>query len=273
MASIAAYLVTHAATVQALFYGAFIVSCWCVEQVFLGDHDGRKQRRARINGWFVVTALPIQVGLSLVCVWAAYEVTLHQWGLLYWLPWHNSVWVKYVLMFVLLDFLDWLYHYTMHHVPVFWRFHLVHHTDRAMDASTTVREHPGETAIRNGFLIMWVVLCGASIEVLMLRQAAESASNILAHTSFRLRDRTAQVLGWLLITPNLHHVHHHQARPYTDSNYGDVFSVWDRLFGTFATLRAEDTVFGLDTHMKADGDERFGSAFALPFKRRGDATA
>ena len=188
---------------------------------------------------------------------------------MHWLPGGESPWVKYGLMFVLLDFLDWIYHYAMHQVPLFWRFHLVHHTDQAIDVSTTVREHPGETVVRNGFLMVWVLLCGASMEVLVLRQTVETVANILAHTSFRLRARPARILGWVLITPNLHHVHHHARLPYTNSNYGDVFSIWDRMFRTFQNLAEADTEAGLDTHPSAGPDHGFSRrALAMPFASR-----
>ena len=106
-----------------------------------------------------------------------------------------------------------------------------------------------ETLIRNGFLMLWVLLCGASVEILILRQSVETVANIFAHTSLRLRPRPARMLGWLFITPNLHHAHHHFQMPATNCNYGDVFSIWDRLFGTFINLSREETVFGLDTQM------------------------
>jgi sterol desaturase/sphingolipid hydroxylase (fatty acid hydroxylase superfamily) len=262
-------LVQNATIVQALLFGAVILACWTLESRMLGVHLLRKKRRAGINALFALCVLPIQIVMTLGCMTLAWWVTEREWGLLHQLPWKETVWVKYVAMFVLLDFLDWVYHYAMHHVPLFWRFHLVHHTDQAIDASTTVREHPGETVVRNGFLILWVFLCGASLEILVLRQTVETVANILAHTSFRLRERSARILGWVLITPNLHHVHHHARLPYTNSNYGDVFSVWDRLFGTLANLAHKDTEIGLDTHLNAAGDDGFVRSMAMPFDPSG----
>ena len=192
--------------------------------------------------------------MMLVCACVAKWTTNNHWGLVYLLPNAEQPLIKYGMMFIVLDFLDYTYHVTMHHVAVFWRFHLVHHTDRAVDVSTTVREHPGETLIRNSFLILWVFLCGASVEILMLRQLAETAANLYAHTSVRLPPPWARALGWLFITPNLHHAHHHFQMPATNRNYGDVFSIWDRLFGTFTNLAREDTVFGLETHRERIGD-------------------
>ena len=264
MTSLRDFLVLHAAPVQVALFVAVIVGCWAVEAAFASSGQGRKQRRARINGLFASVALPVQVGMATFCIIAVSWVTANECGLVYWLPGHESAWIRFGLMFILLDFLDYVYHWAMHHVPLFWRFHLVHHTDSDIDVSTTVREHPGETLVRNGFLILWVFLCGASAEVLILRQTIETVANILAHTSFRLAERPARWLGAVFITPNLHHVHHHNRLPFTNSNYGDVFSIWDRVFGTLRGLKREDTVFGLDG-MAGTTDCTFAAALGLPF--------
>ena len=257
-------LVAHASSIQGALFVGVIVTCWLTENLVGGLNQGRKRRRGRINAMFAASAFPVQIGMTVLGIVAAEWVTTHHWGLVYLLPAYESPWIRFGLMFVALDFLDYVYHWSMHHVPLFWRFHLVHHTDQDMDASTTVREHPGETLVRNGFLILWVFTCGASMEILVLRQTVETVANILAHTSLRLGERAARLLGAVFITPNLHHVHHHHRMPYTNSNYGDVFSVWDRLFGTLRALRLDETVFGLDTHT-SPGDCSFAAALAMPF--------
>jgi len=253
------------AGLESILFVATIVVCWAAESVHAHAGSRRKYKRARINSSFVIIALPIQIVMGGFCAGVASYVTMHHWGLLYLVPWHESALIKYGLMFVFLDFLDYVYHYIMHHVPLLWKLHLVHHTDRGMDVSTTVREHPGETCVRNGFLIVWVVLSGASLEILLARQAVETLSNILSHSSFRLPASVARVLGWALITPNLHHVHHHARLPYTDMNYGDVFSIWDRMFTTLSDLPAPATEFGLDTHLPREGDDSFLRGLAMPF--------
>jgi len=150
-------------------------------------------------------------------------------------------------MFLALDFLDYAYHYMAHNTPFIWRLHLVHHSDRAVDVSTTFREHPAETFLRVSFLAVSLVICGATLPALVLRQTVETFSNTLQHTTFRLPGRLGRVAGWLFVTSNLHHTHHHFQQPGTNCNYGDVFSIWDRLFGTFVEF--DKPVFGLDTHM------------------------
>ena len=86
------------------------------------------------------------------------------------------------------------------------------------------------------------------MQVLVLRQTFQTFSNVVQHTRFDLSPTAARILGLVFVTPNLHHIHHHHRQPGTDCNYGDVFSLWDRLFGTFVDIPATDVVFGLDTH-------------------------
>ena len=253
---IAHCLFTHQTSTQITWFALLIMSLWLVETVALPQSTTVKWRHTSLNSLFVLTALPIQIVMMLVVGCVASWTTHCRWGLVHLLPHADHPLIKYGLMFLVLDLLDYVYHVTMHHVAPFWRFHLVHHTDQAVDVSTTVREHPGETFIRNCFLILWVFLCGPSVEILMLRQIADTASNLFAHTSVQLPPRSARVLGWLFITPNLHHVHHHFELPATNCNYGDVFSFWDRLFGTFMNLPRKDTVFGLQTHLDGAGEAR-----------------
>ena len=265
------FLVRHADLTQILLFAGAISALWAVEHVVVALPEGEKLRHTGVNALFALTALPIELALSAACLAASRQTIDHGLGLVSLFPDPSSVWVKYVLVFFALDLFDYVYHRLMHHVPPLWRFHLVHHTDRHVDSSTTVREHPGETAIRSAALVLWTFLLGASFEVLLLRQAAETVSAIVAHSALRMPAGMARAVGTVFVTPNLHHVHHHNVLPYTDSNFGGVFSIWDRLFGTFAELAACDTVFGLDTHMEAADD--FGALVAMPFQRSdGDAS-
>ena len=262
------FLVQNAGTTQTLIFALVVSSLWVVEKLVLAQPAGGKLRHAALNSLFILSALPIELVCSVVCVVLATWVVTHRWGLVFLLPYADNPWIKYGLMFIVLDLLDYVYHFTMHHIPGFWRFHLVHHTDHVVDASTTVREHPGETLLRNGFLFVWILISGASFELLVLRQTAQTIATIFAHSAFRLPSGPARILGWVFITPNLHHVHHHYELPYTNCNYGDVFSIWDRIFGTFATLTAEETVFGLDTHFEDDAAKRFRGMIEMPFAKR-----
>jgi sterol desaturase/sphingolipid hydroxylase (fatty acid hydroxylase superfamily) len=260
-------LVTHVLSIQILLFAATFISLWLAEKVILAEFIVTKWRHTSINAFLMLFALPVQLLAGLLLLMLTNWVTLHHWGLIYILPHASSPWIKYGLMFLMLDFLDYIYHNVMHKVPGFWRFHLVHHTDKMSDASTTLREHPGETVLRNGFLMCWVLLCGASSGALILRQTAQTLFNLSSHSSFRLPTRIARVIGWVFVTPNIHHVHHHFRLPYTDRNYGDNFSIWDRLFGTFAELSSKETIFGLDSHVTEDVNHHL-SVINMPFRNR-----
>lgn len=263
-------LIDHTSSIQVGLYIFIFTTLWVLEQFFSAEPISRKWRHTSLNALLIFSALPLQLVMTLLLIPLAGWVTSHHWGLLYLLPHSSSPWVKYLLIFFILDFLDYVYHRTMHLVPPFWRFHLVHHTDRKLDVSTTVREHPGETIIRNCFLFLWVFLTGAGVFVLILRQTFQSFANITSHTAFRLSPRMAKILGLLFVTPNIHHVHHHFQLPYTNSNYGDVFSIWDRLFGTLTELPAEETVHGLDTHMDESLHSNYMGIVSMPFRNEAD---
>jgi sterol desaturase/sphingolipid hydroxylase (fatty acid hydroxylase superfamily) len=242
-------LFAHPSSIQVSLYGSVIITLWLSEWLRQPQAVRLKLRHTSLNALFILTALPLQLLMMVPCLFLARWTGEHQFGLIYLLPDPEQPWIKYGLMFVVLDLLDYVYHRTAHHVRLMWRFHSIHHTDLAVDVTTTVREHPGETLIRNCFLITYVVLCGASIEVLILRQSAQTMANLSSHTALRLPERVARVVAWIFITPNLHHAHHHYMLPTTNRNFGDVLSIWDRLFGTLVHHTREDIVFGLNGRM------------------------
>ncbi len=258
---------THEDLTQLFLYAAVITSLWFAELMFSLKDLQLKWKHSAINALFIFTALPVQLSLTsfivLISVWA----NTHHWGLVNFIPYHQNKWVYYISLFFLLDFCEYIYHVTMHKIDTLWKFHLVHHSDLQVDVSTTVREHPGETFVRTCCLMLWTFLLGPAVGVLILRQTFQTVSNIAAHTEFRLSPRANKIIGLLFITPNLHHVHHHYELPYTDCNYGDVLSVWDRLFGTFCELERGDTVFGIDTHMDENVNGRFLSVIKVPFQK------
>jgi len=257
----------HEDAAQIILYATIITSLWFAEILVSADSLRTKFRHSSVNLLFICTALPVQLLLTTFIVIMSKWTNLHHWGLLNLVHWHTKGWMYYIVAFVLLDLCEYAYHVIMHKTDALWKFHLVHHSDLKVDVSTTTREHPGETFVRTCFLILWVTMLGPVIGVLIVRQIFQSFSNIAAHTEFRLSDRANKIVGSIFITPNLHHVHHHYRLPYTDCNYGDVLSIWDRLFGTFGELDREDTCFGIDTHMDEKINGRFLNVVKIPFQK------
>ena len=240
-------------------------SFWTIENLIEFDGKYPKWKHFWVNAQFVLFAAPVQFLLGLAFVFTANWVTAHHFGLLYWVPGFSSPLANVVGTFIILDFCEYIYHVFMHTFKPLWMFHLVHHSDRVVDVSTTLREHPGETFIRLTFLLLWVFLSGASFWAILFRQFIQIVANVFAHAHFRLPKKVDKILSWVIVTPNFHHVHHHFEQPYTNTNYGDVLSIWDRMFGTYSHLSAEKTVFGLDTYMDASENAYFKKLIKMPF--------
>lgn len=265
MKSIIAYFISNPSSIEIFIFGALMLSLWFAEFLMLAMPVGVKLKHTGTNLLFILTALPIQLFITIFLLMESATMMKNHWGLLNRMPFHNTFFVKYILGFLLLDFCEYIYHIIMHKTKPLWNFHLVHHSDQKMDVSTTVREHPGETVVRMLFLLLWVALLGASLPLLLLRQTFQTITNVTSHTQFRLNGVSAKILGWVFVTPNLHHVHHHHQLPYTDCNYGDVLIIWDRLFGTYGELDIKDTVFGIDTHPDSEVCKNFVEIIKIPF--------
>jgi sterol desaturase/sphingolipid hydroxylase (fatty acid hydroxylase superfamily) len=267
MINLRGFFSTHEDVAQIILYAAIITLLWFAEVLVATDGLRSKWRHSSVNLLFIFTALPVQLFLTgfilIISKWANFN----HWGLLNLMHWHTKGLGYYFTAFVLLDLCEYIYHVTMHKFDALWKFHLVHHSDLKVDVSTTVREHPCETFIRTCFLTLWVFILGPIIGVLIIRQIFQTFSNIVAHTEFRLSDRVNKIVSILFITPNLHHVHHHYRLPYTDCNYGDVLSIWDRIFGTLGELDKEDTHFGIDTHMDENVNGKFINIVRIPFQK------
>ncbi|MBB2148253.1 sterol desaturase family protein [Pedobacter gandavensis] len=254
----------HSTLLQIFLFLGVIILIWVAELHNALVDAKEKWRHSRVNLLFITTALPIQLSLSALVILVSGWVTIHHWGLLYLLPGTTYGWLKYLIAFLLLDFCEYVYHVLMHKTPKFWNFHLIHHSDEEVDVSTTLREHPCETFIRVCFLMVWVFLSGASIGVLLLRQTIQTVANLTAHSNYKIPVKIERICQLLFITPRLHQVHHHFELPYTDCNYGDVFCIWDRLFGTYREMPEEDIKFGVDNYQNYSSSD-FKALIQHPF--------
>lgn len=254
----------HSTLLQIFLFLGVITLIWIAELHHALVDAKEKWRHSRVNLLFITTALPIQLSLSALVVLISGWVTLHHWGIMFLLPESTYGWLKYLIAFFLLDFCEYVYHVLMHKISPFWGFHLIHHSDEEVDVSTTLREHPCETFIRVSFLILWVFLSGASIGVLLLRQTIQTVANLTAHSNYRIPVKIEKICQLLFITPRLHQVHHHFELPYTDCNYGDVFCIWDRLFGTYKEMPKEEIKFGIDNYQNYSSSD-FKALIRHPF--------
>lgn len=148
---------------------------------------------------------------------------------------------------VALDFSFYVTHLAMHKVPAFWRFHCVHHSDPALDVTTTIRQHPGESVIRYASLAAFAIALGASPGAFAVYRVWVALNGLLEHANLRAPRALDRALAWVTTWPHMHKLHHSRRPEETDSNYSNIFSVWDRLFGTYTpSERGTNVAYGLD---------------------------
>ena len=156
--------------------------------------------------------------------------------------------IQIVAGVVVLDFsAGYLAHRALHLFPILWRFHRVHHSDEFVDATTTYRTHPVETVWRFLFVILPVWTLGIPAQAVVIQRLVSAANGILEHANIRLWAPLDRVVSLVWVTPNVHKIHHSRQLSETNSNYGNVLTIYDRLLGTFTpSHRAESVVYGLD---------------------------
>lgn len=248
MESIIHYFETIPSWHRSLILVGGITFFWLLEgTVPLYRFTYKKWRHALPNFFFTLTTIIINFALAFVLLKTADWTVANDFGIINWLP-AMPLWAYIILGVLLLDFLGaYLPHYVEHRVKPLWMIHLVHHTDHNVDTTTANRHHPLESVIRFVFTLFGVFIIGTPIGIIMLYQSLSIVATQFGHANIRLPRRVDDALSWFLVSPDMHKVHHHYILPYTDSNYGNIFSVWDRLFGTFMKLDREKIVYGVDT--------------------------
>ena len=172
--------------------------------------------------------------------------------------------VEIVAVLLVLDFAWYLTHRSMHLVPSFWRFHAVHHSDLVVDVTTTYRQHPVEGLIRYAFLATFAFGVGASPAAFALYRLWSVFMGQAEHANVRLPQWLDTAISYVTMSPIMHKVHHSRDRRYTDTNYSQIFSMWDRIFKTCTPARyGRDIDFGLNGCDSAN-DQSFVGLLTLP---------
>lgn len=240
--------------------------CWALEArapLFLAV--GKKWRHAGVNSIFLLSTLSVSAPLlashTLAFVWHSEQ----EFGFLYLLD--APLWLSLLLSILALDLLaQHGIHFLLHRVKWLWRLHMVHHADRDVDATTGFRHHPGDAVARNLASLFTVILMGIPFSHYLLYRLITIVFAYLTHANIRVSPTLDRPLRALFVTPDLHKFHHHLERPRTDCNYGNILSVWDRLFGTLTEGDLGRIRYGLDVlPEKRDQDVLY--QFLLPFDR------
>ena len=208
----------------------------------------------------------LAVALPLLAIGAAMDAQAQGWGLFNRLDWPG--WVELVLSVLILDLAIWAQHVVTHKVPFLWRFHRVHHADRDMDVTTGFRFQPVEILASMGLKVGMVYLLGPSALAVLVFEILLSGTALFDHSNLALPGWLDRVVRLVLVTPDMHRVHHSVHREEHDSNYGFALSVWDRLFGTYVPepkAGHQDMVVGLE--WQDERPAKLGWSLGLPFRR------
>ena len=266
--AIKTYFETIPSLHRALILAGGISFFWIIESaVPLFQFKYNKTKHAALNIFFTFTTIAINFAFALVMVKTSDYVVANGWGLLQVVKMH--ILFELIIGLMLLDLIGaYLVHMIEHKVKFLWRFHLIHHTDTWIDTTSANRHHPGESVLRFIFTTFGVLIVGCPMWMVFLYQTLSVVATQFNHANITLPKKLDMILSYFIVSPDMHKVHHHYVLPYTDSNYGNIFSIWDRLFGTFKTLDREKLVYGVDTHMKAEENNKLSNLLTIPFQKR-----
>lgn len=204
----------------------------------------------------------IPITATLTAIWAE----ANGWGLFNFVDW--PVWLEWIIAFAALDFVIWAQHVITHKIPILWRIHRVHHSDEDLDATSAVRFHPLEIVLSIFIKSLALILLGAPPELVVVFEATVNGSALFNHANFRLPLALDKWLRYLIVTPDMHRVHHSVIHRETDSNYGFALSIWDRIFRTYVDQPEkghDGMTVGLN-EWQDDAPTRLGWTLALPFR-------
>ncbi|MFM8567333.1 MAG: sterol desaturase family protein [Gemmatimonadota bacterium] len=268
MDALIAYFAGIPSSHRALILAGGIALFWLWETAEpLVRADYRKGRHALVNLFFTATTIVVNFLLAFLLLRASEWAEARELGVLFLWP-GLPVLAQLLIGLLVLDLVSaWLAHWVQHKTPMLWRLHLVHHSDRHVDTTTANRHHPGESVVRFGFTLAAVVLTGAPMWMVFLYQSLSVVLSQFNHANIALPAALDRAISWLLVSPDMHKVHHHYVLPHTDSNYGNVFSVWDRLFGTFRTIGRAQLTYGIDTHLADAEHASVGALLTMPLRK------
>ena len=241
---------------------------WLLEGALpLFKFNYKKWKHAIPNLFFTLTTVVINFALAFLLLSTSDWVVANDFGIINWLP-EMPLWLYVVLGVFFLDFFGaYLAHFVEHKVKPLWMVHLVHHTDHKVDTTTANRHHPLESMIRFAFTLFGVFVVGAPIAIIMIYQSMSLVFTQFTHANIKIPKSVDKLLSYVIVSPDMHKVHHHNLLPYTDSNYGNIFSVWDRLLGTYMHLDRDKIVYGVDTFPDEKTNSSLKELLKQPFQK------
>ncbi len=226
-------MIEHERTIRLVCFAGVFLLCALAEALRpKRPRDFLRRRRWRVNfGMLLIGGAVVPLLFPMLAVELAQRGEAVAWGLLH--PIGLPYWPRFAAAIILLDFIIYLQHVLSHHVPLFWRVHRVHHTDGDLDASSALRFHPIEIVASMTLKLLVVAGLGAPPEAVLLFEVILNGMAMFNHANLNLPLGIDRVVRWMLVTPDMHRVHHSTITEETNSNYGFNLSWRDRIFGTY----------------------------------------
>ena len=246
----------------------WVISClvftWVLEAIIpLVRHDYNKWKHDGINMIFFLFTALINLLIGIMAISVFVWIENGGFGLLNWI--NLPLWAELAIAVLALDlFAQYGIHYFLHRIKWMWKMHMVHHSDTKVDATTGTRHHPGDYFLRELVGLGTVLIFGIPVAFWAFYRIVTIFFTYMTHANIRLPYWMDKTLSFIFITPNIHKFHHHFERPWTDTNFGNVFSIWDRLFGTLVYDDPKKIKFGLDV-LEGEKDEDIMYQLKLPF--------
>lgn len=240
---------------------------WILEGNFsLFRFEYKKWKHALPNLFLTLTTILINFLLAFLLLNTSDWVVNNEFGVLHMIS-ELPVWLEVFIGILLLDLIGaYTPHWLEHKLKPLWMIHLVHHSDHHVDTTTANRHHPLESIIRFGFTLLGVFLLGTDIGTIMLYQSLSLIATQFNHANIKLPKKIDLYLSYLIVSPDMHKTHHHYRLPYTDANFGNIFSIWDRLFGTYIPFDREKLVYGVDVFFDEKGNRKISNLLKQPFQ-------
>lgn len=242
--------ITFFAELSSLQKLSWIVICmttfWILEGAFpLANHSYEKWKHAKLNLVLLTSTIIINVLFGVLTAGVFIWAENNSFGIFYIID--LPLWVELLLGVMLLDLVaQYVVHYLLHKVSFMWKFHMVHHSDTKVDVTTGTRHHPGDYVFRELFALIAIVIGGMPFGFYMVYRMLSILFTYWGHSNLNMPRGLDKALSWVFITPNMHKFHHHFERPWTDTNFGNIFSFWDRIMGTFVYDDPTKIKYGLD---------------------------
>ncbi len=247
---------------------AWIFTCLGISWILEGDiplvrFSYRKWKHAGVNLVFLASTVAINLLFGLATLGVFHWIGERGFGLLYLVE--LPMWAELLIALLMLDLVaQYFVHYLLHKVKWMWKFHMIHHSDTKVDATTGTRHHPGDYVMREVFSMVAILITGAPLAFYLFYRIVTVFFTYLTHANILVPEWLDKPLSYVFVTPNMHKFHHHFERPWTDTNFGNIFSFWDRLFGTMVYDDPRRIRYGLDV-LEDARDEDVAYQLKVPF--------